>query len=143
MRLRDFLLFLVYLLDTRKGKRKAAPSNITNLRGTQIMSKTVKLVWVDPSSRVDGSPLPAGQIAKVVVSMSADAGANFVELGSVDAGVQTFSQADLPDGTYQFQVVVVDKQSPAKVSAPASVEVVVVTVLSEPSPVANLTASVL
>jgi hypothetical protein len=107
------------------------------------MSKTVKLTWEDPSSRVDGSPLPAGQIGAVVVSMSADSGANFVELGSVGAGVQTFSQTDLPDGKYQFKVVVVDKQNPAKSSAPVTIEVEVVTILAEPATVANLAASVL
>ena len=145
MLLKQFLLLIVEWLDfveSRKAK-KAPPSRIKNLRGNQIMSKTVELKWTDPSSRVDGSPLPAGQISEVAVSMSADAGANYVELGRVGAGVQTFTQTDLPDGTYQFQVVVFDKQNPQKVSAPATVSVVVVTVLAEPAPVVNLTATVI
>lgn len=107
------------------------------------MSKTVKLIWVDPSTRVDGSALLPDQIEGIHVFMSADLGANYVELGSVAPGIQTFSQTDLPDGTYKFRVVVVDKQVPAKQSAPTELDVAVVTILAEPASVSGLSASVI
>ena len=108
------------------------------------MAKTVELTWLDPSVRADGSPLSAAEIASVKVLMSADAGANFTELGSVGAGAQAFAQTDLPDGTYIFKVVVVDTQVDPKSSSGVTIEVAVITVvvLSAPGDVTNLTATV-
>lgn len=145
MWLKDLVLLLTNWAKaalSRKGRKQPKPSTITNLRGFQEMSKTVRLNWVDPTTRVDGSALAPTDIAAVTVFMSADLGANFVELGSVAAGVQTFRQTDLPDGTYQFKVVVTDKQTPVKSSAAQLVEVIVVTILAEPSGVSGLVATV-
>ena len=77
-----------------------------------------KLVWADPDHRVDGTP---GTPALLVINMSADGGKTFTQVGTVAPGVQTFSQDLGSDtGTFTFDVVAVDAQTPPVASAPSA-----------------------
>jgi len=76
----------------------------------------VRVSWKNPSTRVGGKPLAAADVAYVRVELSADQGANYAEVGRVVG--ESFDQTELEPGTYVFRLSVVDKQSPAQVSAP-------------------------
>ena len=94
-----------------------------------------KLVWVDPTSRVDNTP---GTPAALVINMSADGGKTFTQVGSVGPGVQAFSQDLGTDtGTFTFDVVAVDAQTPPVASDPSAPASVVVAA-PPPPPLAKL-----
>jgi hypothetical protein len=71
--------------------------------------KTVNLNWDYPTTRVDGSPLAASEIAGVQFFMSADGGANFAELDFIAAPETAHIVPDLVEGAYIIRGVVVDK----------------------------------
>lgn len=80
----------------------------------------VNLTWKDPQTRNDGSPLGAAEIARIDVFVAVTGATNFAKLGDVAAGVQAFTQTDLPPGSYDFKLVVVDNQPDPK-SSPGAV----------------------
>lgn len=77
--------------------------------------KTISVSWSLPTTRVDGFPLAADEIAHTRVELSAD-GVNFVELGTVPAPGHEFSQPEVEPGSYLVRLTVVDKQTPPKAS---------------------------
>lgn len=100
----------------------------------------VKLTWVDPAVLADGTtPIPAGDLAFVQVSRSTD-GVNFTPLAQVPAGTQTYLDASLPPGSYTYQAVPVDSQTPPESGAAVTGTIVVpVPALQAPGPVTDLT----
>lgn len=99
----------------------------------------VRVSWKNPNTRVGGRPLDAADISYVRVELSADGGQNFGEVGRVVG--ESFDQTELEPGTYVFRLTVLDKQSPAAVSAP--VEKSFTLAEAAPSPVASVVVEVL
>ena len=109
--------------------------------------KTVRLNWILPSTRTNGSALPIDKIAKSLIAMSADNGANFSELGEVPAPDTAFEQTELEDGAYIFRQTTVGTNG--KASDPIFVSVTVSSVPEvpddetfAPSPATGFTATV-
>jgi hypothetical protein len=106
-------LAIVYWLATQKKKNEPTeidkPMSVGNVTLEKINMKSVKIEWDLPTTRASGFPLAASDIAEVEVSMSADAGQNWVVIGSVlPDGVQEFLQTELEIGDWHFRLVVVD-----------------------------------
>lgn len=101
----------------------------------------IKLNWVDPTTLVDGKAIPAGLFDLVEISVSADGGANFASLDTVEPGVQTYTVTDLPPGTYHFTAVAVDKLGRSSAVA-SSLATIVAPVPAPLNPVTNFTATV-
>lgn len=72
------------------------------------MAKKIVLNWNRPTVRADNTPLPAEKIAEYVVELSADNGANFVEMDRVEAPTTTFEQTEADDGYYVLRVAAVN-----------------------------------
>jgi hypothetical protein len=71
------------------------------------MTTTVNVSWDLPTARTSGNPLDPALIAAVDVSLSADAGANFVLTDTVvPANPQNVTYPDLVDGDYVIRLVV-------------------------------------
>jgi len=105
----------------------------------------IVLTWTDPTTRVDGSPLAASDIAGIELFMRVSGAPDFTKINTIAAGIQTFTVTDLPPGEYEFQADVVDKQTPPKVSASVTANAAIVVppvVLEAPSPVASFIATV-
>jgi hypothetical protein len=75
-----------------------------------------RITWVDPTTRVDGSPLAASQIAAINLLVSSDKGNTWSPAGTATTGVQTFDYTLTAVGTYTFKLDVVDTQNPAQIS---------------------------
>src|SRR5262249_35021532 len=72
------------------------PAAPTDLSATVSHSREIDLSWVDQSNGTPGAKIYA----------STDNGSTFTQIGTVDAGVSTFSATDLdPDQAYTFKVV--------------------------------------
>jgi hypothetical protein len=102
------------------------------------------LTWKDPTTRSDASatPLKPGDLAYILVQMSADNGQNYADVGHAAPGQQSFDQ-DLTDpGTYLFKLDAVDTQTPPMTSADSIVVSVTVPVpsLAAPNPPTDVTA---
>jgi hypothetical protein len=98
----------------------------------------LRLTWDLPNRRDDGRALAPSEIAFVQVLMSADGGENFVELNRVET-VTFLAINDLEPGTYDFRLIVVDKQAQPKSSAAADIEgTVPVPIFGAPLGVSNL-----
>jgi len=102
----------------------------------------VQLNWKDPAVREDGTPLAAAEIARIEVSMKVGGAPDFTLLTAVQAGVQAFTQTDLPPGDYEFSFVAVDRQVPPKSSAATVFSVNIPTPLAAPGAVTDITATV-
>lgn len=96
----------------------------------------VRVVWQLPTQRVDGKALPVSAIDATIVSLSADGGANFVEIARVTAPTNSFRQTELEPGTYIFRLTVVDKQITAKTSS--NVDTPVTLAAAAPNPVSDV-----
>lgn len=68
----------------------------------------VRISWKNPTTRVDGKPLPPEQLKHVILEMSADAGQNFIVLARVAPSQTSFDVTDLDSGTYLFRLIAVD-----------------------------------
>jgi hypothetical protein len=96
------------------------------------------LNWSLPTTRVNGDPLAATDIAFTDISMSADGGANWAPPIQVPSdAVQTFVVDDLTPGTYLFRATVEDTDGRRSADAQAQGDV-----LSEPSAIADLTVTI-
>ena len=102
------------------------------------MTTNVNVAWDLPTTRESGNALDPALIAGVDVSLSADAGANFVLTDTVlPTAVQEVLYPDLVDGDYVVRLVVrlttgqvsvaVDTPVTLDTSAPSGVANVVVT----------------
>lgn len=81
------------------------------------MTQTANITWTLPTTRSNGSPQDPALLDAVVLSFSADLGANFVTLDTVLAtDPQTLAIPDLVDGDYIVRLVVRDSQ--LRVGAP-------------------------
>lgn len=118
-----------------------------------MSTNRVVLTWTDPTTRVDGSPLPPEEIERVrlVRSGSGDGteghgapsiGPGQVPLGEVGGGVQTFITDPLPVGSYNFVAYADDRDG--RISADSNVAWVFVSTPlpseSSPVPIADLAA---
>ena len=98
-----------------------------------------KLTWTDPTTRVNGSPLAPSEIAEVNVYMLLDGSGTAQKLGSVGAGVQTFTSEDQPPGSeHDYYVNVTDTGGRIGDNSPA-VRLAIPAELEKPSAVSNLT----
>jgi hypothetical protein len=106
--------------------------------------KTINLTWILPTTRVDGSPLPATGIAHSVLFMSADGGVNWSEMDMFAAPETAAVVPDLIDGDYHFRLVIVDTQG--KSSGPIETSINVPNggpaLLAAPSPANGFTATI-
>jgi len=79
--------------------------------------KSVTITWSEPTTRTDGTALPASEIAQVEVFQVS--GTTLTSLAKVAPNAsQTINRA-LPDGAYTFRLVVTDIYG--KTSAPVDV----------------------
>jgi hypothetical protein len=134
-----WLLWFLYWLGRRTT---AAPGFVTQLTA-RLLPMNVQLVWKDPTVRDDDTPLAAEEIARLEVSMRVGGAPDFTLLTVVAAGVQTFTQTDLPPGDYEFKVVAVDRQVPPKSGAAVTVLVNIPVPLGAPGAVTDLVATVI
>lgn len=103
------------------------------------------LTWKDPVTRSDASatPLKPGDLAFILVEMSADNGQNYTDVGHAAPGQQSFDQ-DLTDpGTFLFKLAAVDTQTPPMTSPDSIVVSVTVPVpqLAAPNAPTEVTAT--
>ena len=107
------------------------------------MANTINLAWVLPTTRTDGTPLAPADIAHTDVSVSDNSGSTWNVVASVAAPDSALVVPGFAPGTFQFKLVVVDKQTPPKSSADALATVTVnAPALAAPSPATSITATV-
>lgn len=85
---------------------------------TQAQAASEVLTWTPPTTRTDGSALPADQIGGANI-MDAISGTP-TQIGSVQGAVGTFTTGELAPGTHVFTVVTCDTETPAVCSAPSN-----------------------
>lgn len=68
--------------------------------------KDVLFSWDFPTTRVEGGPLDIDDIAHVQVQVSADAGANWTDLGNVDAPTNSLAWGNVPIGDWLVRMTV-------------------------------------
>lgn len=84
------------------------------------MGTRLTIEWDLPTTREpSGRPLAVKDIDDVFIELSADLGANYVEIGSFPPDVLSVSVSDLADGDWLVRGTVSDKRGKA---APAVVE---------------------
>lgn len=101
---------------------------------------TETLTWTLPTTRTDGSPLAATDIASTDIFDSFSATPT-VPIGNVAAPAATFTTAVLGVGTHNFTVVVNDTTGHSSTASNVFTETVAAT-LAPPSPVADLKGTV-
>jgi len=77
----------------------------------------VPVGWVLPTERVSGNPLPETAIRESIISIKLDGAPEYTELARVPSPGISHLIPDLAEGTWWFQVVIVDKSG--RESAPA------------------------
>lgn len=104
---------------------------------------TARLTWTDPTTLTDGTTIPANDFADVEVFMSANGGLDYVNVGHVAQGIQSFDVELTDTGTFNFKLESKDTQTPSRLG-PDSI-VASVTVAPQPlaaiNPPTNLTAT--
>jgi hypothetical protein len=115
----------IYLLDLRIRYR------VRHHRSRTMATAT--LTWTPPTTRADGSPLPADQIAGTKV-FNGDR-----EIGVVDGAGGSFTTGDLTPGEHSFTVIVQDKTG--AVSAPSNTATATIAAAA-PAAVSDLKATV-
>lgn len=119
-----------------KKRRKHKPSKIENLFLEIIMPKTVRGTWALPTTRTGGAALPVEELDYALVEMSADSGANFVEINRIPAtDPQEVVVPDLEPGEWQFRVRPMDRLG--QLGAPV-LEAVMIVDDSPPGPVTDM-----
>lgn len=99
---------------------------------------TATLTWINPTTRVDGSPLAPGDIATINIYDDASPTPD-TPIGSVPGGTTTFTTGTLTVGNHDFTVEAVDTSGHS--SAPSTAATVIVpATLANPSPPTGLTA---
>jgi hypothetical protein len=123
-----WLRFWWWLL--RQFGRYPPPGQVESFTGEIVMARNVRLRWALPTQREDGSALLPADIAgvRIGVKVDGDPGA-FADLGVAPASQLDLLVPDLEPGMWHFQAIVIDRQVPAKESAP------VVTSIDVPVPV--------
>ncbi len=100
----------IWLLDLRTHYYRF------HINGRIHSMATGTLKWTNPTTRTDGSPLAASEIAKVDIFDSASPGA---PIGSITDGSTTFATGVLTVGDHSFTAVVTD--TTGHVSGPSHV----------------------
>ena len=97
------------------------------------------LMWTDPSTSVDGLPLSPEDIAEVAIW---EVGQQF-KLGSVGAGIQTFTTESLTTGVHVFYAVTTTHVGHQ--SAPSNMVQITIPEVEDSTPViiTNLSASLI
>lgn len=94
--------------------------------------KNVVVTWVDPPNRVDGSALPAAQIASFNLYARANSATDYLPLGISAVGSATSAVVpNLSPGTYNFAVSAVDTDGQESAISPGSN---IITVVAAPPP---------
>lgn len=83
----------------------------------------VKVSWTLPTVRESGKPLAIGDIKAVLLSLSADGGANYGQLDSFPPSVLETVVTELEPGEWFFRGVVVDTKD--RVGAPDTKSIVI------------------
>lgn len=117
----------------------AEPNSITNLEATR-MARDVVLTWTQPTTRTDGTPLPAEQIAYTRIDARVSGIQEWTEINRVGPPTQQVTLAQLSPGTREFRAVVVDVVG--RESAPSNTASATVPSDAAPSAITNLTATV-
>jgi hypothetical protein len=94
----------------------------------------VVLTWTDPTTRVDGAPLPASDIAEVGIHHKGPTGPSDIKIGAVPPGVQTFTTDTLEPAAHDFWVVTTNTSG--NQSGPSNVVSVMVLVEANATPAA-------
>lgn len=129
----NFIRYLICLVF----KICALPSPVNDLKAVLNQKgrnmSTATLTWTVPTTRTDGTPLSAAEIAMITIF---DAG---VQIGTVTGAGSTFTTGVLTVGDHVFTVTVTDTTGHVSALSNA-VTVTVVAVLAPPSAVTNLAA---
>lgn len=136
------VLLLLWIWWKRQDQPKPKgpePSPITELTVEMKMSDA-RIAWVLPTTRESGLPLAESEIQFVELSMSADAGANYVVVGAFAPPLLETLVSDLDVGTYRFKAVCVDSND--RRSADSAEVPGVVLDTSPPSAIAELTVTI-
>jgi hypothetical protein len=112
-----------------------------------VEAATVTLTWTPPTTRTDGSALPAAQIARAdiydafgcSITPCPNPAGNVV--GNVTGAIGTFKTPGLAAGAHTFTVFTIDTGVPAAVS-PSSNAVTLTIVVPPPAAITNLTGTV-
>jgi hypothetical protein len=129
----------------RHPKSPPKPAFITRValsrfwkRGKGFMS-TATLNWINPTTRVDGSALPAASIGQVLIMD--DTGSGPTQIGASPGAATSFATQALAAGGHSFSVVVQDTNQ--QNSAPSNIATLTVPVVlpALPSAATGLTAT--
>lgn len=99
------------------------------------MTMNATLGWVLPTERESNNPLPETAIKESIISLKVGGAPDFTEMDRVPAPGNSHLIPDLADGTYIWQVVIVDNSG--RESAPAEQQFLVDD--SPPKPATGLT----
>jgi hypothetical protein len=99
------------------------------------MTMNATLGWVLPTERESDNPLPETAIKESIVSLKVAGAPDFTEMDRVPAPGNSHLIPDLADGSYAFQIVIVDNAG--RESAPAEAPFLVDD--SPPKPATGLT----
>lgn len=103
------------------------------------MTKNVTVAWELPTTRQAGAPLPISEIDHTLVELSADVGANFIDLAQVQpTDPQQVFVPDTEVGEWHYRISVIDTNG--KQGVP-HIEVVTVVDDSPPNSVVNVTVT--
>jgi hypothetical protein len=103
------------------------------------MPKNVTVTWKLPTSRQKGGPLPVDEIDHTLVELSADGGANFVNLQQIPpTALQEVMVPDVEQGEWHFRITVIDTLG--QLGAP-HIEIVEVADDSPPDVVTDVTST--
>lgn len=86
----------------------------------------ITLKWTDPTTLVDGAPIPPNDFADVEVLVSIDGGLTYTNAGHAAPGAQQFQFEATDPGTYNFKLNSKDTQVPALFGPDSAVVSVVV-----------------
>ncbi len=75
------------------------------------MTMNATVSWDLPTARESGNPLPPEKISGVILSLSADQGANFTVMDTIPPPATSHLLPDLTDGTWIVRLMVVDTDS--------------------------------
>ena len=122
----------------RRHHHKYPPSPPKHLK-VKLNMANATLTWVLPTTRTDGSPLAASDIASVSIFDVSTEDPSHHMIGSATGPATTFTTDTLTVGFHNFTVGVVD--TAGHVSADSNVaSVEVISTLADPSPATGLTA---
>jgi hypothetical protein len=130
----ELIELLEELIELIRKARQSPPAAVKDLHGAVNRSNnmaTATLTWTNPTTRVDGSPLAASDIARVE-AFDGDTSFGFV--------TSPFTTPTLTVGDHSFTVVITDNAG--HVSAPSNNALITIPPsAANPSPVTDLAAT--